>query len=110
MANDHDRAAAPQVNANQPVSRQVPPESLIELVLLTGGGYIPERGSFSPKVWGQLLGKSYDTVMRYVEDLDIPHMKHGDLMLIDRDDLVAALPKRRPSEIRADKAKGSGKN
>lgn len=109
MADDHDRDAASQVNTNQPVSRHVPPESLIELVLLTGGGYIPEHGTFSPRVWGQLLGKSYDTVMRYVDDLDIPHMKHGDLMLIDRDDLVAALPKRRPSEIRRDKGKATGK-
>lgn len=103
MGANHDRDATSQVNPKQPISRQVPASSLVELIVMAGGGWLPDNGEYSPSVWAAMWGLSEDTVNRYINDLDVPIRRHGDLTTVHRDDWVNAIPKRRPSEIRAEK-------
>lgn len=80
---------------NTDPARSVNVNSLVELVLECGGGWIPPSGSglFAVKVWAKLLGKNEATVRRWVKKYAIAHTDPGGEMFISAEAMESSLPK-----------------
>ncbi len=77
-------------------ARSVNTDSLLALVLETGGCWLPpdDAGAFSAKVWGRLLGdRDERTIQRWIKELSIPATVAGDEQLVEVRDMRRFLPR-----------------
>jgi len=69
------------------------PQTMLELVLALGGGWIPENGEYSLKLWSIFLGKCVNTVNGYRKKYRIPSRQQGDEIFMDAADFRSHVPK-----------------
>lgn len=65
----------------------------LHTVIANGGGCIPSSGCFSVKFWSLLIGRDANTIRRWIDKYDVPHIKPGDEIFVFAADFLAAFPK-----------------
>jgi hypothetical protein len=89
-----------QMKSTDPL-RNVNANSLLELVLATGGNWLPpdDAGAFCTRVWARLLGNRDErTIQRWVKELAIPVSVAGDQQLIEARDMRRFLHRLREAD------------
>lgn len=66
MAKAHVRGAT---RPSQPETTHFDQASMLHLAILSGGGYLPRTGDFTPEFWAKTVGKSVE----YVENVFVEH-------------------------------------
>jgi hypothetical protein len=61
-------------------------------------GNVPITGRYTLERWGAEIGKSAETIRRWVHLYDIRFKQLGDEMVVDAEDLWAAIPYQTPSK------------
>lgn len=66
--------------------------TILSVAMEAGGGYIPDSGSFSSKVWARLIGVDEKTIRRWIGKHKIPFRQPGAEMFVSAVDLLAHVP------------------